>query len=163
MSFSTDLCSDDTDNSPPLQLHTLKEFEQVSLLFSRWCQWHLIVLQHKEAGERHTALHSAILWCHVFLQDDKLIAVSLPRYCRAQSVSFKWSRADIQYCRMFLSIQCEEKSSSCWWKIPWILLVPLVCLWLPGGPLQGFSSVSGALICEKVMFFFQKDVFKSQF
>lgn len=24
-----DLCSDETDNSPPLQLHTLKEFEQV--------------------------------------------------------------------------------------------------------------------------------------
>lgn len=46
---------------------------------------------------------------------------------------------------------------------------PSRCLWSVSGchgcPLQGFSSVSGALICEKVMFFcfFQKDVFKSQF
>lgn len=24
-----DLCNDETDNSPPLQLHTLKQFEQV--------------------------------------------------------------------------------------------------------------------------------------
>lgn len=48
VSSSADLCSDDTDNSPPLQLHTLKEFEQVNLLFSHWCQWHFIVLQHNE-------------------------------------------------------------------------------------------------------------------
>lgn len=27
--LSSDFCSDETDNSPPLQLHTLKEFEQV--------------------------------------------------------------------------------------------------------------------------------------
>lgn len=31
--FCLDLCSDETDNSPPLQLHTLKEFEQVRALF----------------------------------------------------------------------------------------------------------------------------------
>lgn len=38
--------------------------------YFRWCQWCFIVLQHNEAGDNHTALCSAILWCHVFAQDN---------------------------------------------------------------------------------------------
>lgn len=42
-----DLCSDETDNSPPLQLHTLKQFEQVRAFIFRyhgvWCEGHFFI------------------------------------------------------------------------------------------------------------------------
>lgn len=38
----------------------------------------------------------------------------------------------------FCQSSVRSKSTSCWWKIPWTLMVSLVCLWLPWWPTSGF-------------------------
>lgn len=65
--FCLDLCSDEADNSPPLQLHTLKQFEQVrawmitELHMTQPCSFSMTEYINVEAD----VLCSAILWIHI--------------------------------------------------------------------------------------------------
>lgn len=99
--------------------------------YFRWCQWHFIVLQHNEAGDNHTALHSAILWCHVFVQDDELVIV-----LRGHSSVLAHKPRSYLNSGIFLwNYRAEKENTFSWWKTPWTLLVLKVGLWLPDGPL----------------------------
>lgn len=60
--LSSDFCSDEADNSPPLQLHTLKEFEQVKTFILNEPQFNMtrlgsgvaqVILQQCPLVERH--------------------------------------------------------------------------------------------------------------
>lgn len=145
--FCLDLCCDETDNSPPLQLHTLKEFEQVRVLF-----WILIWLDvndtslsfiHNEASNERS-IGKRALQCHLVAscastRSNELILGLL--WCSILTMRLDHCKipksmviSKLSWILFFFFLNHTENNNTCSrWKTPWILLVVKICLWLQDG------------------------------
>lgn len=142
--FSLDLCSDETDNSPPLQLHTLKEFEQVRDFIlnyqQAWCECHFLILQHNTVVSSDIPIDNMIcgdiLWLHFFLQEVMSCGAVNSRWVHSLfRKSMLISKLSGIYDLTTVQKRRTSAADDIRWKIPWTLLVVKVCLRLQDGPL----------------------------